>query len=370
MIKSLGLVNIQSHKETVIEFHHGFNVICGDSDSGKSTILRTISWIDENKPNPNILKSWFCKKNEGMAAEVTFVEQDGSEVSIIKERPKTTSSYTITKGTNKPVTLDTVARSVPEEVASLINFSELNFKGQHDPYLLKMTGGQLAKIINELVGLSAIDKTISYQNTKVDRLKSEYASTTKNIEAIEEEIEKLQYLEELGPKIDQLEKYENERQQISHKITLLNNLITDIKGTESEIEFCQSVLEVKKESQVIFDLFEKLKKTTTKRINLSKVVSNYLSAEDFLQNEKDILQLTSPCNQIQDKIKKLNDIKTKRQKIAFVINSLKKCEESHSIAKSLVVKAKKEQSKYIGSIKVCPVCKKPLDKSIQEIIRE
>ena len=42
MIKSVGIVNFQSHEETAIEFSPGLNVIAGGSDAGKSSILRAI----------------------------------------------------------------------------------------------------------------------------------------------------------------------------------------------------------------------------------------------------------------------------------------------------------------------------------------
>ncbi len=51
MIKSAKLINFQSHIDSLLEFHSGVNSITGQSDSGKSSILRAINWVIHNKPS-------------------------------------------------------------------------------------------------------------------------------------------------------------------------------------------------------------------------------------------------------------------------------------------------------------------------------
>ena len=44
MLKKLILKNFQSHSDSELEFDKGINVICGNSDSGKSSIIRSFIW--------------------------------------------------------------------------------------------------------------------------------------------------------------------------------------------------------------------------------------------------------------------------------------------------------------------------------------
>ncbi len=44
-IESINLYNVKNHKDAFIELTPGFNVICGESSTGKSNIITTIEWI-------------------------------------------------------------------------------------------------------------------------------------------------------------------------------------------------------------------------------------------------------------------------------------------------------------------------------------
>jgi chromosome segregation ATPase len=48
MLKSLRIINFESHKDTTINFTDGFNVIIGQSDGGKSSIIRAIAAVCYN----------------------------------------------------------------------------------------------------------------------------------------------------------------------------------------------------------------------------------------------------------------------------------------------------------------------------------
>jgi DNA repair exonuclease SbcCD ATPase subunit len=45
MILSLHLVNFETHKDSLIEFSPGMNVIRGSTDQGKSTIRRALTYV-------------------------------------------------------------------------------------------------------------------------------------------------------------------------------------------------------------------------------------------------------------------------------------------------------------------------------------
>lgn len=59
-LKRVRLENFQSHRNSVIDFDRGLNVIVGPSDSGKSAIIRAIKWALYNEPSGN----YFIREGE------------------------------------------------------------------------------------------------------------------------------------------------------------------------------------------------------------------------------------------------------------------------------------------------------------------
>jgi exonuclease SbcC len=81
MIKSAKIRNFESWKEADIEFHPGINVIIGESDEGKSGLIRALRLNTENKPRGFDYRSDFLKDNK----EITSVEIEySSEDKIIR----------------------------------------------------------------------------------------------------------------------------------------------------------------------------------------------------------------------------------------------------------------------------------------------
>ena len=72
MIQSLALKNFQSHKDTLIKFDPGVNVIVGSTDSGKSAIIRALRWLVWNRPIGDKMRS-----NWGGETEVIIDDELG-----------------------------------------------------------------------------------------------------------------------------------------------------------------------------------------------------------------------------------------------------------------------------------------------------
>ena len=109
MIKDLSLENFQSHKKSSLEFSEGVNVIIGSSDSGKSSIIRSLQWVLFNRPSGDSFRSWW--------GGITNVVVDG--VSRIKGGSKGLENcYEI--GLNR---FQAMGQGVPEDVTTVLNLS-------------------------------------------------------------------------------------------------------------------------------------------------------------------------------------------------------------------------------------------------------
>ena len=130
MIKSISITHFQGHKNSTVEFCGGLNVIGGTSDSGKSSIVRAIRWVTENRPSGDSIKNWYCEKNDKVSVNIEM-----SEGTVGKERTDGKVKYLINskKGFSE---YEAVRSDVPQEVTDLFNLSEINLQTQHDPYFL------------------------------------------------------------------------------------------------------------------------------------------------------------------------------------------------------------------------------------------
>ena len=81
MIRSLTVRNFQSHKDTTIEFHPGFNAIVGSSDKGKSVLLRAIAWVAYNRPRGEDFRSSWSERNPTV---VEIEMDDGNTIARVR----------------------------------------------------------------------------------------------------------------------------------------------------------------------------------------------------------------------------------------------------------------------------------------------
>jgi len=154
MIKNIQIKDFQSHKDSQLTLDPGVNVVIGSSDCGKSSIIRAIKWVTQNRPQGDSFRNNQLKPKEEVKVDLTFKE--GSTVSRLKSSK--INSYVVGKKELKALRSD-----VPEEVKKLIRIKEVNLQSQHpsDQYfLLTDSPGQVAKKFNEVVGLEIMDKAM------------------------------------------------------------------------------------------------------------------------------------------------------------------------------------------------------------------
>ena len=147
------------------------NVICGESDNGKSAVIRAIRWVVENQPQgtDKINSNW----NENLK-EPLSVKLYTDKGYVERIRDKTRNGYNICKTGEQIVKLDAIGKGVPKEVTEFLNVSDVNFQFQMDPpYLLSKTPGQASEYLNEIVHLDSIDKIMSIADSDKRQLENQ-----------------------------------------------------------------------------------------------------------------------------------------------------------------------------------------------------
>lgn len=200
MIEQLVVQNFQSHKDTTINFDKGVNVITGASDAGKSSILRSLLWVIKNRPTGNSIHNWESNK----WTQVTIVTEEGA---VIKERQSGKALYSLISPDSDTVNFEAVKTDVPEEIQNLLNISDINIQTQHQPYfLLSESSGEIARKLNEFVGLDIIDSLFKNVNGRITSTRQLITETTSDIETKEEHLKKYKHIDKVVKEIELLEK--------------------------------------------------------------------------------------------------------------------------------------------------------------------
>ena len=278
MIKKCEIFNFQSHKKTILEFVAGTNVIIGESDAGKSAVFRAINWVISNRPLGDAFRSEW-----GGDTKVSLHTIQGDVIERIKSANK--NEYII-----NGESLKAFGSEVPAEVTKILQMDSFNTQAQTDlPFLLSLSAGEAAKILNRAASIDDIDRTIG-------GLKKAHTDLIRKLNHIEDQVEdykiamsRFDNLPEIEKRIIQVEKQEKIKNEKTSQLSNLTN------KTETAILLQQKL----KSTEPILDL---LKQTQETEIS-------------FTQWKKEIEELNKIKNLIY-RVKKLyNDINTSKETI-------------------------------------------------------
>lgn len=180
MLRYIEIKNFESHKHTVIDgLSEAFNLIRGESNAGKTSIVRALKLAAYNQFDPKSLRVGESK------CEV-IVETDKGRVEVIRG-PKV-NTWKITPRGKPAEYFDKVGKNVVPQAAEIIGLNIVRLGDADIPvnimdqleshFMLKSVGGQdasgslRAQVIDEISGLSGIEgviKGVSLDNHRFGR---------------------------------------------------------------------------------------------------------------------------------------------------------------------------------------------------------
>lgn len=148
MLKKVVIRGLQKYRKKKIVFAPRVTTLVGPTGAGKSSFVRALSLL---------LTGQWREAYRRHGAEETSVEGWIDNKRVKRVKGKKTNVYVI--GGKK---LSAVGKTVPEEVARLVNVGPANFHRQHDAlFWFSETAGQVSKNLNRIVNLEAIDNALA-----------------------------------------------------------------------------------------------------------------------------------------------------------------------------------------------------------------
>lgn len=199
-IESIEINNFQSHKHSIIPFSKGLNVFIGESNSGKTGILRAILWVIDNQP----LGTDFITAGEDECS-VKILYTDGTYIKRSRTQ-KDTGTYEIKtldeSGNFKEETYRGFTNAVPVEVANVHQMPKINITKDLEthlnvitqlegPFLLTESPNTKAAAIGRITGTHVVDKAIKDKSSEILSNKKFIKSLNKDLEAKQAELDAL-----------------------------------------------------------------------------------------------------------------------------------------------------------------------------------
>jgi len=362
MLKQLRLSNFQSHRKTELEFSPNVNVISGSSDAGKSSIIRSLLWVFNNRPPGDIIKNWHSQERDKVAVDVNFSES----MSIRKERLKGKSKYIV--GDSE---FEAIKQDVPEEVSSLANLSEFNIQSQHEPYFfLNDTPGEVARKLNDLVGLNIIDTIFRNLDSKIRGVSSDIRATTSDIANLKEEIENLSYVDTLYDEVVDLEKDVEKLTTLEKEADALNSLILSLQIIITELGTYMIPFEAESQVEELLGEIRVFKDDEEDYHALKKIIGSLVDIGCDLGVEKGWLECEPFHTKLNDLIRDYESLQTNILTLERSLRIVQNETKAHEFEVNKLDGFKKEYVKKLRLAKICPICQSQITLSTIKTIEE
>lgn len=343
-IKKIHLENFQSHKDTELYFDDGLTVILGQTDQGKSAIIRALKWVLYNEPRGADFITVGCK-----LCRVTIEMDDGTV--ITRERDGQKNRYILIKdgeeqifegfGYNVPLEI-IKAHGIPKIYIDRDSTSAVNLAEQLEgPFLISESGSNRAKALGRLVGVHIIDA--AQRSTIKDLLDADQRrkQVEKEIEDIKEDLKSYQDIDLILEKISELKSLLADLKGKTNIFTKLNSIKENIEPTEENIKNTYILLkktgfisDVKKYVLIADNLFSEhqiLKRTKEK---ISEV-------DNFIKIERGNILKTAHIPQAEKDYEIIKELYEKLTKIIQVKNKLISTERTLEVNTSVLKKTEK-----------------------------
>ena len=399
MIKRITLKNFESHEDSTIEFSDGLNLIIGQSNQGKSSIVRALAMVVANR---------FDRDSVRTGAKYCSVAVETKKGTVTAERGEDTNHWIIETLQGKKEYRN-IGSSVPSEVLEVLGMGERargeikelpNIMFQLEKHYMlseidgkKTTANSIARMMDEAIGIGGMEELI--KDIATDFVAKKRDLETKNIQ-----------ISEIRSKILDANIFEGYKRSMEDtkavfdEIESLNNLLDSAKELSCKVELnkegrnllerrlnCSEGIDILadkigdliKKFRMIFRAFqimENLDRTGKRIIVFDSVNAVYCKTETLIRNLeklKTAKDLSSKLNELQRSLsadadfdKNLSTIESQRENISHAKKMLRDARELYKKIRNFsyrLIESEKELkeaefsfSELKKQLGQCPLC--------------
>lgn len=342
-IVEVGLKDFQSHKNTVVNFESGFNVVVGASDSGKTAIKRGIESVLYNR---YVGTEYIREGQKSFSNYVLF--NDGLKITREKGG-RGLNRYLIEYPDGQTLELNNFGVKVPQEVLDAHGMHLVELGKETDslncayqlsgPFFLQNTPGERAAIIGSIAKTQVIDEAVSDTMSKHREQKKELKSLQSSNKQIEKKIEEYdEWIHEAKTLMDSIESDYEELVKRVDKHTKLNSTISSLENNEINASIQRNIIDMYSDIYVqesrlaeiiskfnsmklLENKYNKLQLDIERKSKLEVDINAFVGIEKCLGYIDEITILANKYNSISNKISNIEELISKKSQLENVINS-------------------------------------------------
>ena len=244
MLQTIQIHNFQSHENSQLDLSPGINTLVGDSDCGKSAVMRAILWAITNSPQGDAYVSDWTKTPKGkqMSGSATYVaidtnpQKDRGKFSVVRKRSPEFNGYEVFDGSDN-TQFEALRTDVPREVSQCFNIGPVNLQRQMDPpFLIAATPGEAARFINQLVNLTDIDEAQTEINSLGRSCSADLRAATASLEKAEDLVKGMEWVDRLQELAESLAWLEARINEGRHKVRDLQTSLSNYTAAQTTYE--------------------------------------------------------------------------------------------------------------------------------------
>lgn len=348
-IKEIIIKNFQSHKDTHLEFVNGLNTIIGESDKGKSAVIRAIKWVILNEPQGNGMV------REGTSETyVTIILNNGIQITRGK---KLSGKKTITSKNTYKVEYpngdisenENFGGDIPQEVLDACGIKILkidkdlteipNFLFQLEaPFLVASNGAVRSKTIGKLINANLFDAAIRDIKNDVSEIGRKVKEKYNDYENLNEKLKEYENIAEEEKKLNEIEKcildYENTKNNIE-KLKESISSFNYIKNEKFKLrQVVNSLINIEKSEFYLKDLELKCRENkdfSRIKLNLDNLYSDKKTSKSLIQKFKNISHAEIIYQNLVENTKNLNRVSSFKDKLEYMYIEKSKLKASADI---------------------------------------
>ena len=359
MFKRIEIKNFQSHKNTSLDLVNGVNVIVGQSDSGKTAIIRALRWLVDNRPSGFRFHSDFTEDE----TQVSCLLDSGIKITHAKKKNQAVYLLESSKGKEE---FGSVGTNVPDQVKAALNLSDINFSYQMDkPFLITDSPGEVARTFNKVTRLERVDEWVKEVASKIRSKKGEVQAGKEKEKSLTEQIEELKYLDDLKKELDGLIGIEVELKLVKTEAENLESILSCLEEVKIEIKDLLLWLECEGVVKELGKLSEQ-----EEAFNLEiGVINEFLLVHEQVQKKSNIKDVESEIKYLVEISNKIEEKEKQYNALSFLLGQLKEVVikiESISLEDSI-----KKYVNKLSELKICPTCFGELsEETLKRVVEE
>lgn len=286
-IKKIIIKDFQSHKHTEFELANDFTCVMGEGNTGKSSIVRALSFFFFGKP-------WsenFIRKGQ----EVLFIEallEDG--VRVIREKGKKINRYRIIDIEGLDTTIENFGVNVPKEISERLGVFylpvddkdclNLNISSQYDElFLISDVSSLRSKVLNRLTNAHHIDVGLRSLSSDKKNLSTQSKILMTNLSNNREALKKYDRLDLLRNDFEKFKVLLNQIEESTNKINYLKEI--KVKKVQLEEDILLFKSKAKKHGRVPIESYKELYTYLEDYLKIVELKTEYLKVLDAIVNQ-------------------------------------------------------------------------------------